>query len=167
MADEIVNRVAQSALLTFDLEEHYPEGPRSEIDLAQWLYEGLILREKEFRAALKEVDWTPYQGHFVALYCSTDAIIPAWAYTLVCSTLIPFAKRVVLGRTEDLNASLYQDVLNELDFSSFADKAVILKGCSQKPVPPAAYLLAMDKLQAVAKKVMYGEACSAVPLYKR
>jgi len=167
MAEEIVNRVANSALMTFDLEDHFPDGHRTEIDLSQWLHAGLILKEKEFRAALKAFDWSVYQDHYVALYCSTDAIIPAWGYTLVCSSVLPFAKKVVLGREEELNSSLYQDILNRLDYSSYQDKAVILKGCSEKAVPPAAYLMAMEKLQTVAKKVMYGEACSAVPLFKR
>ena len=132
MEEEIVNRVANSALMTFDLEDHFPEGQRAEIDLSQWLHAGLILREKEFRAALKSIDWSIYKDQYIALYCSTDAIIPAWGYTLVCSSLLPFAKKVVLGCEEDLNSSLYQDILNALDYSAYQDKAVILKGCSEK-----------------------------------
>ena len=167
MAEEIVNRVAQSALVTFDLEEYYPEGRRTEIDLAQWLHEGLILKEKEFRAALKEVQWDQFKDHYIALYCSSDAIVPAWAFTLVASSLLPFAKKVALGRLEELETQLYQEVLTDLDYSQLKDKAVILKGCAQKPVPAAAFLMAMAQIQPLAKKVMYGEACSAVPLFKR
>ena len=167
MSEEIVNRVAQSSLVTFDLEEHYPEGQRTEIDLAEWLFEGLILKEKEFRSALQQVQWENYSDHYIALYCSTDAIIPAWAFTLVSSALLPYAKKIALGRLEDLETQLYQEVLADLDYSQFKDKAVILKGCAQKPVPAAAYLMAMARIQPLAKKVMYGEACSAVPLFKR
>ena len=167
MDKEIVNRVAQSKLITFDLEEHYPEGKRVLVDIKQWLYEELILREKEFRAYLEEHSWENYQDAYVALNCSSDAIVPGWAYLLVASKLSPFAKKVVIGNLEDLETALYQSLLEKLDTTSFKDKPVIIKGCSNKPVPQNAYILAMMKIQEVAKSVMYGEACSSVPLYKR
>ncbi|MEO0902687.1 MAG: DUF2480 family protein [Bacteroidota bacterium] len=166
MEKEIVNRVAQSKLITFDLEELYLPGERVILDISEWLYEGLILREKEFRSQLDEVDWTSYQDKYVALTCSSDAIVPGWAFMLVTSKLVPFAKKVVQGDMEALETSLYQDQLVDYDFSGFTDKPIIIKGCSNKPVPQNAYLMAISKIQEVAKSVMYGEACSAVPLYK-
>ena len=165
--DEIVNKVANSALEVFDLEDYYPKGMRTQIDLAQWLLEGLLLREKDFRESLKNHDWSQYQDQYVALHCSTDAILPAWATILVTVYLSPFAKKVVNGNIEDLDASLYEELLPKIDYSVYNDKPVILKGCSKKPVPARAYILAVSYLQQHAKSIMYGEACSAVPLYKQ
>ena len=167
MEKEIVNRVAQSKLITFDLEELYSEGNRVLLDIKDWLYEGFILREKEFRADLDTHDWSTYQDTYVALTCSSDAIVPGWAFMLVTSKLVPFAKRVVVGNLVDLETSLYQEKLENVDLEEFKDKPVIIKGCSNKPVPENAYIFAISKIQTVAKSVMYGEACSAVPLYKR
>ncbi|WP_395632877.1 DUF2480 family protein [Flavobacterium sp.] len=165
--DEIINRVANSALEVFDLEDYYPNGTRTQIDLAQWLLEGFLLKEKDFREALKNHDWTQYQNHFVAIHCSTDAIVPAWATILVTTYLTPFAKKVVLGTISDLNTALYQEILPTLDYTVYQDKPVIIKGCSKKPVPESAYIMAVQRLQPFAKSIMYGEACSAVPLYKK
>ncbi|UOY08717.1 DUF2480 family protein [Muricauda sp. SCSIO 64092] len=164
---EIVNRVAQSKLITFDLEELYPTGQRLVLDIKDWLFEGLILREKEFRTKALEHDWTQYQDHYVALTCSSEAIIPGWAYMFLASRLGPFAKKVVVGDLETLETAIYQDVLRDLDVSTFKDKPVIIKGCSHKPVPQNAYIFAVEKIQEVAKSVMYGEACSSVPIFKR
>ncbi len=164
---EIVNRVAQSKLITFDLEDLYPKGERVILDIKDWLYEGIILREKEFRKHLEEHDWTMYKDAYVALTCSTDAVIPGWAYMLVASKLNPYSKKVVIGSLEDLELSLYQTLLEALDVSEFRAKPVIIKGCSNKPVPENAYILAISKIQQVAKSVMYGEACSSVPLFKK
>lgn len=165
--DEIVNKVANSALEVFDLEDYYPKGIHTQIDISQWLYEGFLLKEKEFREALKNHDWTQYHDHLVAVHCSTDAIIPAWAIILVTTHLVPYAKKIINGNLSDLDSFLYQETLSTLDYSAYQDKPVILKGCSKKPVPESAYVLAVQKLQAVAKSIMYGEACSAVPLYKK
>jgi len=167
MADEIVNRVANSKLITFDLEEHYPAGDRVNLDIKDWLFEGLVLREKEFRTTLKSHDWSQYKNNFVALHCSSDAIIPAWAYMLITTYLEPFAKKIVVGNLEDLEVVIYQDIISELDVTQFKDKPVIIKGCTNKPVPLNAYIQITSKLKSVAKSVMYGEACSSVPLYKR
>jgi len=167
MEGEIVNRVAKSPLITFDLEDHYPKGERKLLDIAQWLYEGLILREKEFRAAVDGHDWSDYGDSYVALYCSTDAIVPAWAYMLVASRLAPHAVKVHIGSLIELETALYQDILNDLDVSPFIGKPVIIKGCSHRPVPENAYIMALTKIQQVAKNVMYGEACSSVPLYRK
>ena len=167
MEEEIINRVAQSQLVTFDLEDYYPKGERKVLDVSEWLYEGIILREKEFRAHVDAHDWSNYQDAYVALHCSSDAIIPGWAFMLVASRLAPYAKKVVVGNLVDLETSLYQTILENLDVSVFTDKPVIIKGCSQKPVPENAYIMAMLKIQEVAKSVMYGEACSSVPLFKK
>lgn len=164
--DEIINKVANSSLEVFDLEDYYQKGIRTEIDLSQWLLEGFLLREKEFRASLLEHDWSQYQDYFVAISCKTDAIVPAWASILVTMHLAPFATKIVSGSLEDLETSLYQDVLATLDYSIYAGKPLILKGCSKKPVPMSAYLFAAKYLQPYARSIMYGEACSAVPLYK-
>ncbi len=165
--DEIINKVANSELEVFDLEDFYPKGIRTEIDLSQWLIEGFLLREKDFREQLKNHDWSQYKHHFVAINCSTDAIIPAWATILITIHLAPYAQKTVNGSLEDLEASLYEIILENLDFSKYQNKPVILKGCSKKPVPTRAYLLAAQKLQNFARSIMYGEACSAVPLFKK
>lgn len=167
MQDEIVNKVAISALEVFDLEDYYPMGIRTQIDISQWLIEGFLLKEKDFREALKNYDWAQFQNHFVAIHCSTDAIIPAWATILVTTYTSPFAKKVVLGNLNDLETSLYQEILSKIDYTKYEDKPIILKGCSKKPVPESAYIMAVQKLQPFAKSIMYGEACSAVPLYKK
>ena len=164
---EIINRVANSALEVFDLEDYYPAGERVGVDLSGWLWEGFVLREKEFRDSLKNHDWQQYDGKYVSLYCSTDAIVPAWAYMLVTTYLQPFAKKVVQGKTEDINIEIYRELLNTLDYSPYEGKPVIIKGCSKKPVPQEAYVMATQKLMPVAKSIMFGEACSSVPLYKR
>ena len=164
---EIVNRVSQSKLVTFDLEDYYPEGKRIVLDIKDWLYEGLILREKEFRSFVSEHPWKEYENAYVALICSSEAIIPGWAFMLLSSKLQPYAKKTVVGDLEVLETALYQTVIENLDISGFRDKPVIIKGCSNKPVPPNAYLWITSKIQTVAKSVMYGEACSSVPLYKR
>lgn len=165
--DEIVNKVANSVLEVFDLEDYYPKGIRTQIDISQWLYEGFLLKEKDFRESLKNHDWSQYENHYVAINCSTDAIIPAWASILVTVYLSPFAKKVVIGNLSDLETALYQEILPTLDYSKYLDKPVILKGCSKKPVPESAYIMAIQKLQPLAKSIMYGEACSAVPLFKK
>jgi hypothetical protein len=167
MADEIVNRVAASKLVTFDLEEYYPDGRRVLLDIKEWLYEDIILKEKDFRAHVANHDWERYKNTFVALYCSSDAIIPGWAYMLVTTALQPFAQQVVLGDLEVLETAVYQSIIDELDVSQYVDKPIIIKGCTSKPVPPNAYIWVTLKLQKVAKSVMYGEACSSVPLYKK
>lgn len=165
--DEIINRVANSTLEVFDLEDYYPNGIRTQIDISQWLFEGFLLKEKDFREALKNHDWSQYQNHFVAIHCSTDAIIPAWASILVTTHVATFAQKVILGSVSNLESALYQEILLKLDYSNYQDKAVIIKGCSKKPVPESAYVLASQYLQPYAKSIMYGEACSAVPLYKK
>ncbi|MGB6152371.1 MAG: DUF2480 family protein [Pricia sp.] len=166
-SEPILNRVAQSKIVTFNLEDYYPKGARIALDIRDWLYEGLILREKEFRAALAEHDWTQYQDAYIALHCSSDAIIPGWAYMLITTKLEPYAAKILQGDLEQLETSLYQSVIEALDVSEFKDRWVIIKGCTNKPVPANAYLLITQRLQPVVKSLMYGEACSSVPLFKK
>ncbi len=165
--EEIINKVANSSLEVFDLEDYYPNGVRLQIDISQWLFEGFLLKEKDFREALKNHDWSQYQNHLIAIHCSTDAILPAWASILVATYVSPFAKKVVLGTINDLETVLYQEILSKIDYTQYQDKPIILKGCSKKPVPESAYIIAIQELQKVAKSIMYGEACSAVPLFKK
>lgn len=167
MSEEIINRVANSNLEVFDLEDYYPNVKRAEIDLSQWLIDGFLLKEKDFRTSLNNFDFSPYQDAYVAIHCSTDAILPAWAMILLTIHLSPFAKKIINGKLEDLDIDYYREVLPTLDYSVFQDKPVIIKGCSKKPVPNRAYILAAQYLQPYAKSIMYGEACSAVPLYKK
>jgi hypothetical protein len=167
MEDEIINRVANSKLRTFDLEDHYIKGTRSEIDISQWLLEGIVLVESRFRESLRHTDFSIYQNHFVAVTCTTDAIIPQWAWMLLQANLTGIAAMVTYGELEQLETELYRDIIANLEVSEYKDVSVIVKGCSHKPVPIAAYMMITNKLQGVAKSVMYGEACSAVPVFKK
>ena len=166
MSNEIINRVASSKLVVFDLEDYYPQGKRVLFDIKDWLFEGFVLREKDFRVLVKEHDWSQYQDAFLALTCSTDAIVPDWAYMLLSIQLAPYSKKTVLGNLETLETSLYQDIISNLDITSYKDKPIIIKGCSKKPVPSSAYIMITNKLKPVAKSIMFGEACSSVPLFK-
>lgn len=168
MAEEIINRVANNTkLITIDLEDYYPEGDRILFDIKDWLFEGFILKEKDFRESVSNHDWSQYNNKYVALHCSTDAIIPGWAYLLLTTRLIPFTKKVVVGSLENLETILFTHIINELNVSEYQDKLLIIKGCSNKPVPESAYIELIQKLQPIAKSIMYGEACSSVPLFKR
>ena len=164
---EIINRVANSALITIDLEDYYPNGTRVVFDIKDWLYKSLVLREKEFRAFVEMHDWDAYKDKYIALCCTTEAIIPGWAYMLVRLRLSEIAKQVIIGDLEALETNIYYKIINDLDFSHCENKPVIIKGCSNKPVPQNAYLFLIDKLQPIAKSILYGEACSSVPLYKK
>ena len=164
---EIINKVANSKLEIFDLEDYYVAGNRIQIDISIWLKESFLLIEKDFREHLKIFDFSIYQDSFVAIHCSTDAIVPAWANILVATYVSQFAKKVVSGNLDDLETALYQEILPTLDYSLYNDKSVILKGCSKKPVPESAYIMAVQYLQQHSKSIMYGEACSAVPLFKK
>lgn len=167
MEGEIINRVASSKLVTIDLEEFYPSGERVEIDLKNWLYEGLVLREKEFRASVSDHDWSAYQGKYVAISCSNDAIIPSWAYFLITVSLAPYAKKVVVGSIDLLESLLFEKIIDNLSLEPYTDRPVIIKGCSEKNIPDTAYASLVSKLLPVVSSLMYGEACSSVPLYKK
>ncbi|AFL80997.1 Protein of unknown function (DUF2480) [Aequorivita sublithincola DSM 14238] len=167
MSEEIINRVANSKLVTFNLEDFYPKGERILFDISHWLMEGIVLRESEFREKAKEHDWAQYQDKYVSLFCSTDAIVPGWAYLLLSLHLAPFTKKVTVGSLDELESILFAEVLQHMDVSEYTDKSVIIKGCAHKPIPQNAYVLLAQKLQPIAKNIMYGEACSSVPLFKR
>ncbi|MCW9037243.1 DUF2480 family protein [Altibacter sp.] len=167
MEKEIINRVANSKLITIDLEAYYPVGNRIQIDIAPWLLEGIVLKENDFRNHVSEHNWSQYKDCFVALYCSTDAIIPGWAYMLLSIALAPYAKKVTVGSLDMLETAIFSEIVGDLSVEEYKDKPVIIKGCSHKAIPPAAYTLLAQKLQPIAKSIMYGEACSSVPLFKK
>ncbi|PQB03179.1 hypothetical protein BST83_17855 [Polaribacter filamentus] len=166
MQEEIINRVTNSKLITFDLEEIYPEGKRVVFDIKDWLFQEIILKEKDFRESVNTHNWSQYKNCFVAVSCSADAIIPSWAFMLIASELTPFANKVVIGGLELLETVIYQELIGFLDLKDFADKPIIIKGCANKPIPNSAYAFLISKLQPIAKSIMFGEACSTVPLYK-
>ncbi|MGB6267661.1 MAG: DUF2480 family protein [Olleya sp.] len=167
MEDLIINRVANSKLVTINLEDYYPEGKRVLFDIKEWLFQELVLKEKDFRDYIKNHDWNQYKNQYVAITCSADAIIPDWAFMLLVVNLEPFVEKCHIGSLEDLETSIYQDIINTIDGTIYQDKPVIIKGCSNKPVPINAYVLITNKLKPYAKSIMYGEACSFVPLFKR
>lgn len=167
MENEIINRVANSKLVVVDLEDYYPKGQRTVFDIKDWLFQELVLREKDFREQVKNHEWSQYQDHYVALTCTSDAIVPAWAFMLLTMHLQPYAKTVVVGSLEQLETSIYQEVIHNLETESFIDQPLIIKGCTNKPVPANAYIMLVQKLKPLARSIMYGEACSSVPLYKR
>lgn len=164
---EIVNRVAQSPVITFKLEEHYPQGDRVLIDIKDQLFQGLMLREKDFRAYVKEHDWQQYEGKFVAITCSVDAIVPVWAYMLLATRLAPVVSHLTFGSLQDLERELFQAVLDQIDFAQFEGRPVVIKGCSNIEVPEGVYVEVTRRMMPYAKKLSYGEPCSTVPLYKR
>ena len=165
--EQIENKIANSGLISIDLTDYYVSGERVEYDLKQNLFKQMILKEKEYRAFIKQHDWTQYKGKHVALHCSVDAIVPSWAYLLLTTALMPFAKTIVYGSLEQLEIIIYEQKIDQLNFLEFQDKRVIVKGCSDVFIPTQAYVKFITKLQPVAKSIMFGEACSTVPLYKR
>jgi len=167
MEKEIINRVAKSGIITINLEEFYPQGERLLFDIKEHLFQGLILKEKDFREFIKNEDWSTYTDKYVALICSEDAIVPTWAYMLLATQLAPFVKKVVFGDLETLETVLYNETLNELHINAYKDARIVIKGCGDLPVPKAAYVEITRLLRPVAKSIMYGEACSMVPLYKQ
>lgn len=165
--EDIVNKVANSGLVTIDPGELYPPGERVLLDIKDQLFQGLILREKDFREFIKTHDWQQYKDKYVALTCSADAIIPDWAWMLLASALEPFAKKIVFGSTEVLETVLFEEVLSKFDIEPYRDARVVIKGCGDKPVPKTAYIELTRKLRPVVKSIMYGEPCSTVPVYKQ
>ena len=166
MKESIVNKVAKSPIVTIDLEDFKTEEIKTFVDIAQWLDEGLVLREKEFRNLLKNHDWSQYTNQYVALGCSSEIILPAWTTLLVTSYLSQYAKTVVLGSIIDLEKNLFFEKIKSLDLKPFKNKPVIIKGCSDMTIPEDAYIQLLQRLQTVAKSLFYGEACSSVPLWK-
>ena len=165
--EEIVNKVSSSGLVTIDLEEFYQVGERVLFDIKDLLFQGLILREKDFRGYIKNEDWSKYKNKYVAIICSADAIVPTWAYMLLSVALEPFASKVVFGTLEVLETVLYAEKLAKLDISQYNDTRVVIKGCGKLPVPNNAYVELTRLLRPVVKSMMYGEPCSTVPLYKK
>lgn len=166
--ETMVNKVAESGIITLDLERFLPgENDVVVFDLKGYLFMQLILKEKDFRAALKELDTSPFQNKIVALTCSTDAIIPVWAYMLVSSLLQPVAKSIHFGTAAETAVKLLETNIQELDIAAFTDQRVVIKGCGEKEIPPSAYVAITEKLRPVARSIMYGEPCSTVPVYKK
>jgi len=167
MEKEIINKVALSGIITINLEEFYPQGEHVLFDIKEHLFQGLILKEKDFREFIKNEDWSTYTDKYVALICSADAVVPVWAYMLLATRLEPFVKKVVFGDLETLETVLYNEILNKLNMNDYKDARIVIKGCGHLPVPKAAYVEITRLLRSVAKSIMYGEACSMVPLYKQ
>jgi len=167
MAEPFVNRVSESSLTTLDLEELGGKHAWEIFDLRPFLFMELILKEKDFREALKNHDWSVYEGKLVAVYCSADAIIPMWGYMLIGSYLEPVAEAVFFGSPDHAKQQWLLNKVNELDASAYAGKRVVIKGCGDEPIGEAAYLAATVKLRPVVKSIMYGEPCSTVPIYKQ
>ncbi|HTL82561.1 MAG TPA: DUF2480 family protein [Bacteroidia bacterium] len=165
--EEIVNKVEQSGLITIDPGELYLPGERVTLDIKDQLFQGLILKEKDFREYIKTNDWSLYKDKYVALTCSADAIIPDWTWMLLASALQPFAKKIVFGNAELLETVLFEEALKNFDTEKFRDARIVIKGCGDKPVPKTAYVELTRLLQPVAKSIMYGEPCSTVPVYKQ
>ena len=163
----IENKIANSGLVTLNLEDYFDAGMRVQLDIKPWLFMEMILKEKDFREFVKLHDWSSYQGKNVAFFCSADAIVPTWAYMLLAVNIQPFANRYVFGSIDTLNTVLYQDALQKINPEDYRDLRVIIKGCSDVPVPVSAYVEITNKLLPVVKSLMYGEACSNVPIYKK
>lgn len=167
MADTLVNRVANSGIITLNLENYYPEAEFVNFDLKDYLYMELILKEKDFRQALKDHDWAQYKGKIILIYCSSDAIIPLWSYMLVASYAEGIAIESYVGNQEAYLNHHFQNVVNDLDITAYDEKRIVIKGCSNKPVPAGAYQALTRKLKPTALSIMFGEPCSMVPIYKK
>lgn len=164
----LVNKVAASGLITLKLETFWPQAELAELDIKDYLFKELLLKEKDFRAAMKAHDWTQYEGKVLLVHCSTDAIIPMWAYMLIAVHASPYAQDVFQGTAEDYYRTYFTQKLNALDVEAYKDQRVILKGCTDgKAIPPQAYLALTKRLRPIAKSIMFGEPCSTVPIYKR
>lgn len=167
MDNVIINRVANSGLMTIDLEDFLPKDEIALFDLKDYLFRGLILKERDFREALKNFDWTTFRNKNVALTCSTDAIIPMWAFMLVAAYIQPLAKDIYAGTAEEMNKHLLLNNIAKINVQEFAGQRVIIKGCGDQQVDSAAYAEITKIIRPVAKSIMYGEACSNVPIFKR
>ena len=167
MDDIIINKVAQSALETLDLEAFYPDGEIVVFDLKDYLFMELILKEKDYRDTLKNADWSIYENKIVAITCSADAIIPLWAYMLAVTYLQPFAQDILFGKKEEVLERLLLKRINQINPEDFKDKRVVVKGCGDKKIPESAFVEITKMLRPVVKSIMYGEPCSTVPIYKR
>jgi hypothetical protein len=165
--DEIINKVAQSGLVSINLEDFYVSGDRALLDIKPWLFEELILKEKDFRQYIKDHNWQQYAGKYVAVVCTADAIVPTWAYMLVATQLASVAKDVFFGGLNELEERLFQKQLSTLNPSSYKDQRVVIKGCADREVPVSVFMEITRMLQPYVKSIMYGEPCSTVPVFKR
>ena len=167
MTGVIKNKVADSKLITLDLEDFYPTGKRLEVDISQFLFQGILLKEKEFRLKIKSYDWKQYQRCYIALTNKNKALVPAWAFMLITTELNAIAKLIVVGNKNELENLIFSNIINEIDVSNYKNRSVIIKGCSKKNIPENSYTQLIQKIQPVVKSIMYGEACSSVPLFKK
>jgi hypothetical protein len=167
MADEFVNKVAESGLISLDLEKWYPKEEIVVFDIKDLLFMGMIVKEKEYRESLKNIDWEQYRNKIVAITCSADAIIPMWAYMLIAAKLEPVCKTFVLGNEADTRKQIFLNNINSINVDEYTDQRVIIKGCGETPIGDFAYMEITKKLRPVAKSIMYGEPCSTVPVYKK
>jgi hypothetical protein len=167
MSDEIVNKVANSALITIDLTDYAPKETIAILDVKDFLFEGIILKEKDFRNTLKEFDFSVYTDKIVALYCSSDAIVPMWAFMLLTSYLNNSASKIHFGTKEEVFQKIFSDNIDAIDATEFENKKVIVKGCGQIPLTETLYVAITNKLQNTVSSLMFGEACSAVPVFKK
>jgi len=167
MNDPIINKVAESGLITLNPEDYYPRGETAVFDLKDFLFMGLILKEKDFREALKNLDWEQYRNKNVAITCTADAIIPVWAWMLAASYLQPVAKEIVMGDEKELHKTIFLQNLSKINVDEFADKKIVVKGCGETPIGDFVYMEITKLLRPVVKSIMYGEPCSTVPVYKK
>jgi len=167
MSEPLINKVAASGIITLNPEDYYPKEEMAVFDLKDYLFMGLILKEKDFREALKNQDWDKYKGRHVAVTCSADAIIPVWAYMLAASYLEPVAGEIVMGDEKELQKKLFLKNISTIDPADFADKRVVVKGCGETPIGDYVYMEITRLLRPVAKSIMYGEPCSTVPIFKK
>ena len=167
MSEPLINKVAESGLITLDLEKWYPRGEAAVFDMKDYLFMGMILKEKDFREALKQMDWSVYEGKNVAVTCSADAVIPVWAYMLVAAYLQPVAKEIVMGDEKELHKALFLKNLSSINLEEYTDKRVVIKGCGETPIADYVYMEITKILRPVVKSIMYGEPCSTVPVYKK
>ena len=167
MSEIFVNKVAESGIISFDIEAYYPKDEVQIFDLKPYLFMELILKEKDYRAALLTTDWTVYQNKYVGITCTVDAIIPMWAYMLAASYLQPFAKFVIMGNEKIVTEQVLVTKLNEINGEEYLDKRIVVKGCGDKAISESAYIAITNKLRPYAKSIMYGEPCSTVPIYKK
>lgn len=165
--ETIINKVAESGLLTLDLEQFYPTYSFEALDLKDFLFMEMILKEKEYREKIEQHNWMQYQGKTVAVFCSTEAILPMWAYMVLAAKLSPVAEAVFEGGEEALFKKTFLDNIQQIDLALYEDKRVVVKGCGAKPIPAFAYLEIATKLLPVVKSLMYGEPCSTVPVFKK
>ena len=167
MNEAIVNKVSESGLITLDLEQYYPREEVMLFDLKDYLFMGLILKEKDFREALKNLDWDAYRNKYVGVTCSADAIIPPWAYMLAAAYLQPVAKDVIMGDEKEVHKTIFLQNIQGIDVNEFTGQRVVVKGCGETPIGEFAYMEITKRLRPVAKTIMYGEPCSTVPIYKK